>query len=132
MSTMTLQLPQTYVNVENEEMEYVDGGVSIPDWAAATAIDAGLLAAGVGVEFAPLKFLGREAGEAFVKKVLPKLSGVISWVVKKAVGGSVSFSTSKILSFISSVPSSLFSAGGIIAYGIDVGQDGHYDGKINI
>lgn len=33
MSTMTLKLPTNYVDVDREEMEYVDGGASgIPKW----------------------------------------------------------------------------------------------------
>ena len=37
-----LQLPQNYVELEQEEMMYLDGGFGIPNWTVAVAINAGV------------------------------------------------------------------------------------------
>ena len=45
MSTMTLKLPQNCVDVEKEEMRYLDGGIIV---VAATAMIDAIIAAGRG------------------------------------------------------------------------------------
>ncbi len=92
MSTMALQLPSSFVDVERDEMEYVEGGHTdiIPDWVLGTAINVGIgfltdgIASGVA-GFIRAKGLA-QAEKIFTATVTSKLaafglSKLAGWVV---------------------------------------------------
>ena len=124
-----LALPTSYVEVDNEEMEYVDGGGKIPRWAVSAPIDALLLLTPIGVATAPLKYLGKKAAAALVKKLAPEIAGVAAWALRTVVGASINISTSSMINAIVSNAASFTSVGGIISFVGDY-ADGNVDGWI--
>lgn len=124
-----LQLPTIYVDVDRDEMEYVDGGGRVPRWVASTPIDALLLMTPIGVGTAPLKFLGKQAATALVKQFAPQIAGIAAWALRTAVGAAINMSTSSITNLIISNAASFLSVGGIIAFVGDY-ADGNLDGWI--
>ncbi|MEG0710281.1 MAG: hypothetical protein RR481_08600 [Longicatena sp.] len=60
---MTLQLPNNYLEIEEEEMMYLDGGFSLPNWAVAGGIN-------MGVNFAASLIMGGGGGIALAKAAI--------------------------------------------------------------
>jgi hypothetical protein len=98
MSEMTLRLPMNYVEVERDEMEYIDGGWGLdimPDGVFGALIDVAIGGiAGAGVSSIK-RFILKEGAQAaeriFTKTIKSKL---IAWGAGKLaplVGGAVSF-----------------------------------------
>ena len=125
-----LQLPNNYVEIDRDEMEYVDGGGKVPRWAASATLDALLLATPVGVGTAPLKYLGKQAATALVKKFAPNIAGIAAWALRTALGAGINMSTSTITNLIISNAASFLSVGGIVAFVGDY-ADGNLDGWIS-
>ena len=125
---MELVLQQNYVEIEQEEMEYLDGGVSLgKHWwnnrgNIAKAIDVALIVIGVGVSayqgYALKKYL-KDNGRKWAKTVTP--------VVMKYVGISIGSALSTVINIALTLVGT--SIGGLIAYGLDV-VDGRLDGYI--
>lgn len=120
-----LQLPESFVDVEREEMEYVDGG-SIPRWLVSAGVDAIAMATPVGYALAPLKFLGKSAAIALVKRFAPQLGGFIAWAARSVLGAAINMSSGTILSLVVGNASCLTSVGGLVGLVADAA-----DGKIN-
>ena len=72
-----LQLPTSYVDMNRDEMEYVDGTGWIANLCGTSGAAAGAIAAGI---------IGAAAGSALGTCVIP-IIGTISWAVVGAVAG---------------------------------------------
>ncbi|MFM1514733.1 hypothetical protein ABGF49_05645 [Helcococcus ovis] len=92
---MELVLPQNYVEIEQEEMEYLDGGGVGYNWwnnakNVGTALDVIFSAAGFGVgiynSYALKKFLRQNANKA-VKMVYSKIVGYAGMTIGGFVAG---------------------------------------------
>ena len=70
-ATYELQMPNSYVLMDNEEMEYLDGGLSISKnvfkWTVTAVVTAGCIALGGGLSVAGLKAV---LGSMTLKKTL--------------------------------------------------------------
>jgi len=126
---MALQMPSNYVEVTEDEMMYVDGGACIPRWSVAVPLDIAALATPVGLALAPVKFLGKSAAKALVKKMAPKLAGLASTLARTVLGASINITTGTVLNMISRDLASFTSVGGVISYVLDY-SDGSVNGKI--
>lgn len=122
-------LPNEYQSLTKEESIKLDGGINIPRWSVALTIDAALLATPLGAGTAPLKFLGKKAGAALIRKMAPKIAGAAGWALRSAAGISINLSQAKMINLINSNASSFTSVGGIIAFLGDYG-DGKLDGRL--
>ena len=122
-----LQLPNNYVEIDRDEMEYVDGGFSMPRGAVAFAID--LIAVATAPWLAPLKYAGKAAAIAFVKVNLPKFAGAAKWLIQTAIGGSINMSVGAIGNLLFSNAWCFTSIGGIMSLIADAVFSG-IDGKI--
>jgi len=78
MSTMALQMPCSYVDVDRDEMEYIDGGWFIPRFAAIAVLDTLAAAIGLGAMFYPIKYGARRLAEATIKSNVGKITNVIA------------------------------------------------------
>ena len=98
MSTIALQLPSSFVDIDRDEMEYVDGGIYISNSTLCTFFKATFVAAGINPVGATLIGLGVwkvaaiiTAGWASISAELGAWSGPIGWVLGivgvAAVGG---------------------------------------------
>lgn len=95
MSTMALKMPCSYVDIDRDEMEYVDGGASLPNWFVAGAIDTvitfiiggGIKAfAGYASKMAN-KYGAQRAGLIFAQELKRKLAAkAVVWRIAGLVG----------------------------------------------
>ena len=88
-----LQLPNSYVDVDREEMEYVDGGFSIPRYIFTTTINVGVTAAitaiSGGVGTAGLRIvLGSMSLKRKFAAAIVKAIGKVSITAANAIGTS--------------------------------------------
>lgn len=88
MSTMALQMPCSYVDIDRDEMEYVDGGIYISNSDLRTFCKATFVAVGINPVGATLIGLGVwkvaaiiTAGWAAISAKLGAWSGPIGWVL---------------------------------------------------
>lgn len=127
-----LQLPSSFVDIDRDEMEYIEGG--FPRWCVSIPVDALLLATPLGLAMAPLKYLGRTAAISLLKRYAGTLSGIIGWAVTKAVGaaGSALFNItgSSLLNLLIPNLGSFTSIGGIVAFAADYFSDGAVNNNI--
>lgn len=56
-----LQMPSSFVDVDRDEMEYVDGGLGVPNWVFGIAVNMALGAVSGGTAAAGVKFFGQYA-----------------------------------------------------------------------
>ena len=122
-----LVMPSSYAVMDKEEMTYVDGGGIPRGWVAG-------LADMIGLAFcpylAPVKFLGKSAAKALVKRYLPKLAGAFYKVATTALGFGINVSTGTLGNILFSHAWCLTSVGGMIALALDIRVDGRLDGWI--
>lgn len=113
-----LQLPSSYVDIDREEMEYIDGGINISNgvisFAANMAFNAALGGGTIGSVRAVVRALGKQGSINVAKKVLTK------WVSVRVANKVAGFLGGQIMSYLS------FSVGDFIAKALD-----RYDGVEN-
>ena len=119
-------MPLGYVEMDAEEMEYLEGG-GIPRWIASGILDFAGLA--ICPYLAPVKWLGRQAAARLVSKFLPKLVGAAAYLARTVLGMSINATTGKIGSMIYGDVWAFTSVGGIIALALDI-ADGNKNGWI--
>lgn len=95
MSSITLQLPQSYIEVESEEMEYIDGGFAVGKRFAGAAINT-LIGIAIGGSALSVQGFIASVGKAEAKKIFTRtvISKLKSWGCSKlawCVGGAVAF-----------------------------------------
>ncbi len=125
----TLVMPANYAVVNEEEMTYVDGGWRIKRGWAAGAIDA--VAMLICPTLAPIKFMGKQAAKALVKRYLPKLAGWVAKAATMALGMTINVANGGIQSIIWGNAWCLTSVGGVISLILDIASDGRCDGYIS-
>lgn len=117
-----LVMPSSYAVMDEEEMTYAEGG-GLPRSIVATAIDGILGMTAVGAVMAPLKYLGKTAAKALIKRYAGAIIGALSTVVSFVAGmcGSVAFngSVSFLLGLVDNNLSCCTSIGGIAALMFD-------------
>ncbi len=121
-----LQLPSSFVDIDCEEMEYVDGGFS-RGWVA-FAVDAVALA--FCPYLAPVKYMGKAAAIAFIKVHLPKLAGAFRSIVQTAIGASINISTGALGNLLFANAWCFTSIGGMVSVAADYFSDGSLDGQV--
>ena len=95
--TYELQMPSSYVLIDEEEMEYLDGG-GVPNTAVKVAIYAVFAAVGIGTGWAASKALRGAGGKYLAKKSIKNLAG------KLGIGMSMgSVVVSKLVDFLVNV-----------------------------
>lgn len=122
-----LELPTSYVEIDNDEMEYVDGGFSMPRGVIAGIIDAGALI--VAPWLAPLKYAGKAAAIAYVKVNLQHFANAAKKIIQWAIGTTVNMSVGAIGNLLFSNAWCFTSIGGIVSLIADAYWSG-IDGKI--
>ena len=127
---MEIVLPASYSVIEEEEMMYLDGGISFSRSWVAVPVD--VIALSICWYLALIKFMGKQAAAALVKKYLPKLSGVIAKAAKSVLGVSINVSSGAIGSKILGNAWCLTSLGGIVCLGLDWATDGKINNRIVI
>ena len=98
---MELVLPRNYVEIEQEEMMYLDGGVGVPKWPVSMAINAGIaaLTGGGGVKLL-MPFIRRNGSAAarktfnnvLIRFVSTRVANTVTGLVLGAINGFLSFS----------------------------------------
>ncbi len=76
MSTMALKLPSSFVDVEREEMEYIDGGIS---WSSAEALVYG------AIGYAVSRIVGRAISGSVIGEVCDSIGGWFAGAIDTAV-----------------------------------------------
>lgn len=123
-----LVMPSKYALVSNDEMEYVEGGVSFSrTWVAAAADAVAMLFCPY---LAPIKYLGKNAAKALVSKFLPQLTGALASIVKTVLGVGINVSTGTIGNLVFNNLWCLTSIGGIIGLAADYISDKKIDGWV--
>ena len=120
-----LQMPTNYVEIDRDEMEYVDGGGWVYTAPIAWVVDGIAMASGAGWILAPIKMYGKKMAQQYIGQVTTILGKAIKW----ATGVSFSASTTWALGALTQLPN-LFSLGGIISSLVDA-YDGKFDGKFS-
>ena len=114
----SLQLPNSYVEIDRDEMEYVDGGLDISTGVISFVVNAGfnaILGGGtIGSLRAVVRALGKQGSIDVAKRVLTK------WVSVQVANKVAGFLGGQIMGFLS------FSVGGFVAKALD-----RYDGVEN-
>ena len=117
-----LVMPSSYAVMDEEEMTYIEGG-GVPRWAAALVLDAIFCATPLGPALAPLKYLGKTAAKALIKKHIGSIAGFLGKAINVLGGmaGSavVNMPPSQLLSFINDSLGCCTSLGGVISLIID-------------
>lgn len=123
-----LAMPSKYATISNEEMEYLDGGVSFSRSWVSVAVDC------VAMLFcpylAPIKFMGKNAAKALVSKFLPNITGAFSKILKSVLGVGINASTGKLGSLIFGNLWCLTSVGGIVSLAADYFSDKKLDARV--
>ena len=125
---MELVLPNNYVEVEEEEMMYLDGGW-VYRGAVAGLIDWGIMLTPAGALCAPIKYMGRSAAKQLIRRYASTLSSGIRWVAQSLLGLSFNLSTGRMLSIIMGNAFCLTSIGGVCGLILDA-ADGRVNGRI--
>ncbi|HID0761639.1 argininosuccinate lyase [Clostridium sporogenes] len=125
MSSLGLQLPNNYVEIEGTEMEYIDGGKK--SWYNSTnfigtAIDVGVIAISGGTSI-----FSTVAARKFIKQYRGQLTRVARNVLLKYVGTASAGAISSAIDIALTVGGT--SIGGMIAEGLDR-ADGKNDGYV--
>ncbi len=137
LKNSNLLMPIHYVELDNEEMSYVDGGISTS--AVANIIDIGLLAiaGAINASLRVAGFMGRGAAKKFILKKAPtwaKQLGKASSAIFKAdgIGSYVRLAIGTLTDISPWVDRivTLCSLGGIVATILDI-SDGCWDGYID-
>jgi len=125
-----LVMPKNYAVVDNDEMEYIDGGASFSRAWIAVVVDVAALA--ICPYLAPVKYLGKSLAKSLVKKFLPKLAGAFSKILSTVLGLGINISTGKLGGLIFDNLWCLTSVGGIVALAADYFSDNSVDNKVTI
>ncbi|MCX7951454.1 MAG: hypothetical protein N2594_05820 [Clostridiales bacterium] len=124
-----LQLPNSFVDVDSEEMEYVDGGgigINIPNWVVGGAIDTAIF---LIPQIKALK--GTIIGVAMLSETArTSIVRAICSTVTKVTMGVISLSENKVLGAI--IAFTGFSIGNFVAQKLLDPMDGVIDGYITI
>lgn len=125
-----LVMPSSYAVMSEDEMSYVEGGVTFNRSWVSVAVD--VIAMAICPYLAPIKYLGKQAAKALVQKYLPKLAGAFAKIVRTALGVSINVSAGKLGSLVFGNAWCLTSLGGVVALVADGVSDGRVDGMIRI
>ena len=125
-ATAELRMPFGYVEVNDEEMEYLDGGAVKTSWAAAFFDVIGMA---MCPYFAPLKIMGRQAAANLVSRNLWRLAPAAAKIARSVLGLSINATAGKIGKAIFGYGWYFTSVGGVIAISLDI-ADGKIDGWI--
>lgn len=71
--TGAMVMPNTYVVIDNDEMQYLDGG-GIPNWSVRVAVSAVFFAVGIGSGISAYRTLKGASGKYLAKRAVPKLA----------------------------------------------------------
>ncbi|CAM2077110.1 MAG: hypothetical protein NSGCLCUN01_01298 [uncultured Clostridium sp.] len=124
-----LAMPTSYIDIDRDEMEYVDGGAFVYRWAVTMTLDVIAMAFGLGAILAPIKYGGKKMAQIAIRNNI----GTIKTAVARFIGStSVSLTTNTILNLLLPNLSCLFSIGGIIGLIADYASDRKVDGKITL
>lgn len=128
-------MPSRYVEIDREEMTYIEGGYNLDRSWVAFAIDGIAMLTPLGAALAPIKYLGKTAAIALAKKYAPQIVSAFGSILK-AVGIAGSFSAnasvSKIQGMVDANFACLTSFGGVIALIADSLSDGKVNGIVRI
>lgn len=133
-----LQMPTSYVDIERAEMEYVEGGGSLPTWAISAPINFALsLNPGVSLAFggitALIKYGVKSAAKKATKSFLRGALTALSWVIGGLYSGLGiairSITNSSLDEAVTVIFSSFNGIGGVLAIGADA-IDGRVDGMV--
>ena len=127
----SLQLPSSYVDIEREEMEYIDGGLKVSSWVVSAALDVGLSALGIW-NVTAIGWLMGQGISIFCSKISKVVGGkLLGNILKSAIFQTSlgSYVTSKI--GILGTALGMTSLGGMISTCWDA-WDRNLDGYINI
>lgn len=124
-----LVMPKNYINVNEEEMTYVDGGYNFSRTWVAVGVD--IIALALCPALAPIKAMGKAAAQSLVKKYLPNLAGWAAKAASTVLGVSINVTSGAIGSLISGNLWCLTSVGGVISLILDYASDRKVDGRIS-
>lgn len=132
MSTMILKLPVNYVDIDREEMEYVDGGWTVCSVdTAGSWIDGAIIAASWAMGLGSAVSVLRSGGKALVKKVGARMArSIVQKGVRKALWFLSAGTAYAVADFVLTVSGS--SIGKIAAQCIDSFDRNRYNGYIDV
>ena len=113
-AAVELRMPLGYVEMDAEEMEYLEGG-GIPTWLAKGTIYGILCAVGIGTGILARKLLLSQGGKYLGKKAVKRIAAALSLSISKIV-------CDNIVDFITNMTDPV----GALIYKLDC-ADGNYD-----
>ena len=116
-----LVMPSKFVVVDQNEMEYVEGGATFSRSWVAVGID--IIALAVAPFLAPIKFLGKTLAKNLVSKFLPQLAGVFKTLISMVTGVAINMTSGAIGNLIFGNLWCLTSVGGMV--GLDGKRNGY-------
>ncbi|NLD51119.1 MAG: hypothetical protein GX660_28625 [Clostridiaceae bacterium] len=125
-----LVMPKNYVAVDNDEMEYIEGGVTFSRSWIAVAVD--VIALAVAPYLAPIKFLGKNLAKALVSKFLPQLAGVFRTMIQMVAGVAINMTNGALGNLLFGNVWCLTSVGGMVGLAADYFSDGKVDGTVRV
>lgn len=131
MKMSNLVLPQGFVEMDREEMMYVEGGGTLYNWMVSAPIDIALMACGATAAFGGIKLLGKTFGKNLAKKLSIKMAPALAKVIGIASGGVVNIAVGQLGQLLTGAFWSFTSLGGLVSFVLDIAIDGEYNGIIH-
>lgn len=125
-----LVMPSQYVELDAEEMSYVDGGGVLYTWMVSTPIDIACMACGATMIFGGIKLLGKFFGKSLAKNLSKIMAPVISGIVGAICGAAFNVGVGQLGSALFQYAWSFTSLGGLISFVLDIAIDGNVNGII--
>ena len=128
--TSNLVMPSHYVELDRDEMSYVDGGGTIYTWMVSAPIDIALMACGATLAFGGVKLLGKFFGKSLAKKLSKSMAPIVAKVIGLVSGGILNLAVGQVGQMLLNNFWSFTSLGGLVSFVLDIAIDGEANGVI--
>lgn len=126
-----LIMPTHYLELDEEEMAYVDGGgFTLYSWMVSTPIDIALMACGATMSFGGVKLLGKFFGKSLAKKLSTRIAPILASFIGMFSGGAVNIAVGQLGKMLLQDFWSFTSLGGLVGYVLDIAFDGIRNGVV--
>ena len=128
--TSNLVMPSHYVELDRDEMSYVDGGGKIYTWMVSAPIDIALMTCGATLAFGGVKLLGKFFGKSLAKNLSQSMAPIVAKIIGLMSGGILNLAVGQLGQMLLNNFWSFTSLGGLVSFVLDIAIDGEANGVI--